>query len=499
MPRSIALVLTVLAAGCGTAVVESPVDAPLRRATAGAQLFERHCVLCHGPLGTGDGPAAALLFPPARDFTRGRFRLVGSENGAPSVADLVATLRRGVPGSAMPSWDGLPDRDLEALARTVRRLATDGLADRLLARDPELDVAGAAEIARERMTPGPALDPFVPKARTPERLARGRELYAAHCAPCHGLDGRGSRESPRWNEDGSLNWARDFTAGILKGGAGDRALARRILLGLPGTAMPPLELESEDLAAVVAYVQSLLPPGSADELVQRHARMVAERVDGRVPWVPDDPRWDAVPEAEIVLAPLFWSWDAVFTARVRVVHDGAQLAVRLAWSDDSADGSEGGPTPFPDACALLFSSDDEPPLFGMGASDHPSVLWHWRSAGPERGGSLATTPHGFGAGADSLRYREARPWTDGEARAFGSGGFEHLSPVDGADVRVRAQRTETGWEVVFVRLLRTSRPGDVAIEPGRDVALGCAIWNGSAGEHRGRKSVTIWHTLEVAP
>lgn len=467
----------------------------------GAELFERHCALCHGQRGAGDGPAAALLFPPARDLTRARFRLVGTTNAVPSRADLVATLRRGIPGSAMPSWDWLPDEDLDRLAEHVRVLAIDGLAERLASADPELATGEAIALATERLTPGPALESFRAPTGSADELARGRVLFEAACAPCHGLDGRGGRETPRWNEDGSLNWARDFTAGVMKGGAGDDAIARRILCGMPGTAMPPIELEPDELAAVVAWVQSLIPPGSADELVQRRRRLVGARVSGRVPWTPDDPRWQEAPRSGLVLAPLAWSDDSIVAADVRAVHDGAQVAVRVAWSDATADGQDGGPTPFPDACALLFSADEEPPIFGMGTSEHPTVLWHWRSSGPER--TVETLPpHGFvGPSRGSLAYVGARPWAEGESRAFEASGFDHLEPADGSSpggpLRVRARRVDWGWEVVFVRPMGPGAPGGFAVEPGRSIAFGLALWNGSGGDHRGRKSVTIWHELAL--
>lgn len=45
---------------------ELPGDAAL-----GELLYRRHCASCHGPVGAGDGPAAAGLHPPPRDHTDG--------------------------------------------------------------------------------------------------------------------------------------------------------------------------------------------------------------------------------------------------------------------------------------------------------------------------------------------------------------------------------------------------------------------------------------------
>lgn len=55
--------------------------------------------------------------------------------------------------------------------------------------EPERSVSLAAEPHYEsRDDTGDLKDPVAP---TPSSLARGRELFAARCAPCHGADGHG--------------------------------------------------------------------------------------------------------------------------------------------------------------------------------------------------------------------------------------------------------------------------------------------------------------------
>lgn len=81
----------------------------VRAVLTGEQLFAVHCAGCHGVKGDGKGLASAFLFPKPRDFRAGKFRLVSSDNGVPSDADLDSVIRRGMPGSSMPPWPNLTE------------------------------------------------------------------------------------------------------------------------------------------------------------------------------------------------------------------------------------------------------------------------------------------------------------------------------------------------------------------------------------------------------
>ncbi|HEX5012417.1 MAG TPA: cytochrome c, partial [Planctomycetota bacterium] len=127
-PRGALAALLLLA----TTTAQQPPAADAQ-AERGAQLFARQCAACHGDTGRGDGPVAYLLDPKPRNFTSGTFRVVSTDNAVPSEDDLLTTLRRGMPGSAMPPWGQLPDADLRALVATVRRLVVEGRADAAMA------------------------------------------------------------------------------------------------------------------------------------------------------------------------------------------------------------------------------------------------------------------------------------------------------------------------------------------------------------------------------
>ena len=63
--------------------------------------------------------------------------------------------------------------------------------------DPIQPTATPANLfGNEDIPPPPSLDP--------ERVAQGQDLYAQHCAECHGADGEGQSDWKTPNEDGSF-------------------------------------------------------------------------------------------------------------------------------------------------------------------------------------------------------------------------------------------------------------------------------------------------------
>lgn len=481
-----------------------------RELARGAELFAAHCALCHGHAGAGNGPAAPLLFPPARDFGKGQFRLVSGENGVPTDADLAGVLRRGMPGSAMPAFGWMPEEDLAALVAQVRHLATKGLAERLGTRlRPDLEPlspAAAGERARERLSPGATLEVAEPVEPDPAALARGRAVYLRNCAVCHGEEGEGRPDEPRWNQDGNLNWARDFTAGVLKGGSSHGALARRVLLGMPGTAMLPTVLaDPADLPDLVLYVQSLIPAGAEDRLVLRAGDLHVARAEAGLPGDGADPRWEGVRELEVRLAPLAWHGASILAAHVSALHDGDAIAVRVRWADLTCDDRPGGAARHGDGVSLALTSAPTPPLIGMGSPEHPVNLWHWKAFHAEDASGLLDVLGG--------PHRRADPWglapgrldvplyqpSSGEVESLHAEGFEHLAPDHPVASGVAANPTwsEGEWTVVFTRPLAARVDEELPLLSRAPLLFSLAIWNGSAGDHHGRKSFSIWQRLEL--
>jgi mono/diheme cytochrome c family protein len=87
----------------------------------GEDLFGKHCVRCHGKVGTGTGPEYLKYLPKPRNLRNAPF-FAGIEDDR-----IARSLHDGVPGTAMPSFrDKLQPRDLWALVKKVRQFSGSG-------------------------------------------------------------------------------------------------------------------------------------------------------------------------------------------------------------------------------------------------------------------------------------------------------------------------------------------------------------------------------------
>jgi mono/diheme cytochrome c family protein len=86
----------------------------------GRQLFQQHCVLCHGLLADGHGLRREGLSTPPRDFTDPLWRR-RIEPG-----QVFGAIRNGIRGTSMPPWSGLGDQEIWDLAAYVLSISEQG-------------------------------------------------------------------------------------------------------------------------------------------------------------------------------------------------------------------------------------------------------------------------------------------------------------------------------------------------------------------------------------
>jgi mono/diheme cytochrome c family protein len=234
----------------------APVD-PMRNVVSlehGLAVYSTNCASCHGATGMGDGPQAEALAPRPRNFASGAFKIGSTRSGLPTDTDLAMTIRHGMQPAAMPPWGHLTEGEVKSLAMAVRHLAVEGRVEDKLKRTPGFDRAKALELARAALEPGAVIAlPAKPVSLDPER---GRAFYTNNCAVCHDPDGRGRLREDLVDNDEQPIAARDFTAGVFKGGDSLDDIAMRIVRGIPGSPMPANPaISTEDLWSTAAYVK----------------------------------------------------------------------------------------------------------------------------------------------------------------------------------------------------------------------------------------------------
>jgi len=223
----------------------------------GYALYTQYCTQCHGVNGDGNGPVAKYLEPKPRDYTRGVFKFTSTPYGSkPRRSDLMHTIRHGVTGTSMPSFDRFSDEQLEAVVDYVLVLALRGELERELAMiafddeevpDDEVieeivtDTIGPWEqSANQLVMPVTMMPPM-----TDDSVLAGHQLFLKFaCNKCHGKFGRGGSMG---NVDvGTDVWgnkaaAADLSSGMFRGGGSPIDIYRRIYSGINGTPMPAFE------------------------------------------------------------------------------------------------------------------------------------------------------------------------------------------------------------------------------------------------------------------
>ena len=145
----------------------------------GAYVYERNCLVCHGPHGDGNGEWSQGLMPKPRSFREGMFKFRTTPFGMlPTDDDLHHTIQGGLSGTAMGMFTVLGEDELRAVTEYVKSFSRRW-------RKPENHAP-------------PLHFPAAPawmddaKART-VHAAPGQVLFNNACAICHGpkADGKG--------------------------------------------------------------------------------------------------------------------------------------------------------------------------------------------------------------------------------------------------------------------------------------------------------------------
>ncbi|MBI2929427.1 MAG: respiratory nitrate reductase subunit gamma [Verrucomicrobia bacterium] len=229
---------------------ETPAWTTLGR-LAGMPLYVSQCARCHGLNGDGKGLGAdsPTFATRPRDLTAGKFAFISTENGVASDADLARTIRWGLVPAGMPAFAELDDEQVASLVAVLRSFVKD-TGDK----------------------PGPAIK--VPPRGAQANAAKGKELFLANCAGCHGEKGKGDGPTVKPMGDiedfeppkdfaGRLARPRDLTRlEAYKVGTEPEQIYVRIAAGTPPV-MPAFRevlTSPDDIWSIVQFIQQEFLP-----------------------------------------------------------------------------------------------------------------------------------------------------------------------------------------------------------------------------------------------
>ena len=193
---------------------------------SGKHIYKVSCQPCHGERGRGDGELvteAWELFP--RDFSTGDFKYRSTPYGKlPTNGDIKRTIRRGIAGSAMPTFHDMQDKDIESVTEYIKYFSRNWRKDEFHADAvplPSKPESMQSDIGRR------------------EAVASGKLLFAQNCAPCHGAHGKGDGIAAATLMDSYGNSIKPANLLMPLGcGENEKDLLRTILTGMTGTPMP---------------------------------------------------------------------------------------------------------------------------------------------------------------------------------------------------------------------------------------------------------------------
>ncbi|MBI4051425.1 MAG: c-type cytochrome, partial [Elusimicrobia bacterium] len=346
----------------------------------------KKCAQCHGTNGTpfipdpntpGDylknpddslktdnklAPAAAVVFPRPRDFTKGAFKFRTTPSGeVPRDEDLIHIIKEGMPGSSMPAWkDALTDSQIKEVVAYIKSFS-----ERFQSEQPSAPL----KIGKP------------PKA-TEDSLKKGREIFVElGCVQCHGIEGRADGPSAPGLKD---DWGNPIHPANFHKGWNFRAgytvqdIYRTIMTGFNGTPMPSYaDAFGEDKEKpwhLANYIHSLSAdqPNTQEVLEARHME--------KLPGSPADRSWETIPSIDFLLSGQIVQEPRLFTPPVdmlsaRAAYNSEEIALLLEWDDPTRDIA-----PSPDVAQVqipIQTKEGEKPYFLEGDPQNPGNLWRW--------------------------------------------------------------------------------------------------------------------------
>lgn len=252
----------------------------------GATAFAANCSSCHGAEGKGDGPAAAALKPPPRNFHSAEEKWT---NGTSPLA-IFNTITTGIAGTSMASFAHLSEEERWALTHLIREKWMPDSVKQESTEEQIIDVcrslSGGADTAA---IPIEAAMKFLAESQ-PERQALtyrtygtswvteganatlGGQVYARHCQACHGPEGAGATRLGPYGSQPPYLWLEMAPLQPASAGGTYAEFAKRSTGGAH-ISLPDMtgasHISEQEWQALHSYVASLPGTGEVRPAAQR--------------------------------------------------------------------------------------------------------------------------------------------------------------------------------------------------------------------------------------
>lgn len=327
---------------------------------AGKRVYFTKCVWCHGVEGAGDGPGADRLWPRPRNFNQGTFKirhtasgelpLFDSKKPIPGQNDLFETVTHGLPGSAMPPWEGIltEEQRLQVLSFVTTQLVQDRSFT-----DKETETQTILQLAELK-----------PKPATEESVKRGSELVVEKkCVECHGMEGRGDGNAFNLKDDWGFSiqpadWRKCWN---FRGSRQDpynvANIFRTFSTGVNGTPMPSFADNTtvDERWDIANFVNSLcerdaegnpLPIDPLTDKPKINFVIPSDKVEGEIPDDMEAEAWQKAPKRYVAMGGQITHKPRNFVNRiddlwVRSLYNDEHIVYLIEWDDRTKSVAEG--------------------------------------------------------------------------------------------------------------------------------------------------------------
>ncbi|MEE8124472.1 MAG: c-type cytochrome [Nitrospirales bacterium] len=531
----------------GFAAQKLPPPFPAEQVEAGKRVYFTKCVWCHGVKGSGDGPGADRLWPRPRNFNAGTFKIRHTASGELPLIDLdlLQTVTHGLPGSAMPSWEGILS---EQQRKNVLAFVTTELVQDRSWQDEEFEELNVLQLAT--MTPIPP---------SPESILTGSEKVVEHkCIECHGLEGRGDGNAFNLKDDWGFpiqpaDWHKCWNfRGSRQDAYNVNNIFRTFSTGVNGTPMPSFADNTtiEERWHIANYVGSLCErekdidiaggkvteeiakalfeakPRGIDPLTDKpkvNFVIPSKFVEGELPTDEHDERWKIVERRLVAIGGQITHKPRNFVSRiddvwVRSLYNKTHVTLMFRWDDRSksvledevdwepyevnledygieeqaSGGSKFDDDPFhADSIAAKQISYQ---VFNDGVAFQMPLKWQELPA-PRK-------PRYFWG--DETYPVDITKWTaDGNLLAYeGTGWDQDLEDRDDFSEElklVKAEWKNGRWTVIISRPLKGDYEEDTYIELGSYIPINFFVWDGHNGDVGRKMGVSAFYYLVLEP